>query len=125
MGYLGDTITNTNLDQLYQELHATAVALSQAKARGDTVDAQALQQHFDAVKAQYLAVAKQSDAPTYWEGVLARIGDVQQAVSEVGSAAVTGLKTTGYLLPLVLAGVAVLYFGPVLSRLLPKRRASS
>ena len=114
--YLGDTVTNTNLDALFQELHNTALAIGQAKAANDTADLAALQDHFNAVKAQYLSLSQQADQPTYWQGLLGRIGDLQQTASDIGTAAVTGIEATGYTLPLIVGAVALIYLMPLLRR---------
>ena len=103
---LGDTIINTNLTQLFQELHATALAIAQARANNDAADLATLQDHFNAVRAQYLALSAQADQPTYWQGLLARVGDIQAAVGGVADATITGLKATGYLLPVGLGLLA-------------------
>lgn len=99
---LGDdssAIINTNLTQLFNELHASALSIAQLKAAGDTADLATMQAHFNAVKQQYLTLAAKADAPTYWQGLLGRVGDVQNAISGVTDAAITGLTATGYLLP--------------------------
>lgn len=120
-GSFGDVTTDPAA--LFQELHATALAIAQARARGDTVDLAALQQHFDAVRAAFLAAGQAADAPTYWQGVAARIGDAQDAVAavvqgaaDVAQAAKAGLQATGYLLPVGLGLLAAFYLWPLRPR---------
>ena len=50
---LGETVTETDPTRLVRELHATAVAIYQAKTRGDVTGVQNLLAHFRAVAEAY------------------------------------------------------------------------
>lgn len=58
-------ITQTDPAKLVRELHATAIAINQAKARNDVDGTRALLAHFRDVAAQYKALGAQADAKEF------------------------------------------------------------
>lgn len=58
-------ITETDPTKLVRELHATAIAINQAKARKDIAGVQNLMQHFRDVADQYISLGAQADAAEF------------------------------------------------------------
>ena len=86
---MGEIITETDPTKLVRELHATAVALSQAKARNDVAGVKALLSHFQAVAYQYTSTGAAADAAefSFVDNIVLSTGDwIEKAVAAIPSA---------------------------------------
>lgn len=82
---LGEVIIETDPTRLVRELHATAVALFQAKQRGDVTGVRNLLEHFKAVADAYRKTGA-SDLTTFDRLILSTGDWVEKAVAAVPGA---------------------------------------